>query len=348
MILTKGKGKGQDKGKDMNRDKASKPSTGSRGSLFCEHCHRTNHTIDKCFSKQAGNPSHQEFITWKKSNKAKSSGLLVDIAPAFTSIGKLRAVISECHATFPSSVIPYLIDTGALHHITGNRSLLLHVKPLAIPQSFQLGGTVYFINAHKTGVLPFQLSDGSIITIDNVHYTKETGDNILPVSVLKSQGWDVDLKALSISKNGLTLNLVPDPSSGQPFLLVPSNNGLVSSDTASDTSANNANAAASEVTPLEQLHRNLGHLRCKTILQLIKDGHLQGNCDAFKHDPFTVYQCNSCLCQQSTKTTKDGTSVQGSAEGETLHVDRKGPVDNSAIGNRYYLGIVADVTSGAG
>ncbi|XP_042415455.1 protein NLP2-like [Zingiber officinale] len=121
----------------VSRHKGPPPRKGGKGCPWCDHCHRLGHTIDKCWrlhgcpprtaqvvqSSVASSastpqstpdstptPSYTDFLKWFEDRQA--SGSTTTIAHAGTSF-----------AGISRSSGPWVLNSGAVNHITGNKSL---------------------------------------------------------------------------------------------------------------------------------------------------------------------------------------------------------------------------------
>ena len=194
------------KGKPGTRDNAkggkgnkSKGKGSKNDAKRCMHCNNKGHTIDECRKKANGEPSRKEILELAK--KVAKDGK-PDSGRPNASINTTRAVIETPQSFFASinavndvsnETMRFLLDTGANHHLTGDREILASkLTLLRNPLRLGLAGTKHTVLAHHIGSINFALDDGANIHIKDVHYVPDSRINILSVDLLMSAGWSVD------------------------------------------------------------------------------------------------------------------------------------------------------------
>lgn len=334
----RGKGKFQrgDNGKPASPHKAGSPKNNKKNAnkaqLKCDWCGIRGHVADKCRKKSSGEPSltalkeAARHIDAKR-DKSNSKGEASHVDGWIDSSGSLYAVGVSPHAS------DFLIDTGATHHLTHDASIVEGMTKLARPLVFGLAGHSSTLSVTHKGSVVLHIGTHPVF-IEDVHYAPNARINILSEGLLREQGWNVDLdknvitsgvKHIRISRNGrLPYIKVGNKPLAAPVVPVV--------------------ATAVTDSPMQDLHRRLGHLGPSAILQLAKEGLIEVSEDVLKKDTFTLADCKVCATQKATKLPKGGTSPRGNADGEMVHVDIKGQVRPSLAGNAYYVGMVADYT----
>ena len=169
-----------------------------KGRHKCDHCGKFGHKIDRCYalhgrpSRSAAvahtDPSSQpssayphsfvfatdqsalfnEFLKWSEDRKLSSS--TASVAHTGTSFVGLTQSLS---------VGPWVFDSGATDHITGNKSLFSSLSsPDNLPSITMANGS--HVSAHGVGTVdlfPF-------LSIDNVLYVPRSSFNLLSISCL--------------------------------------------------------------------------------------------------------------------------------------------------------------------
>jgi hypothetical protein len=243
----------------------------------------------------------------------------------------------------PVTTDTILVDSGATHNIVGNASLLQDIKPLNSPREFKLAGTRFTMTATHSGCLTVHGKGGSAL-IKDVYHCPDTTDNIISTPQLRSQGWLLNLDKMQLSRNGITFPLTETPT-GRPCLVQPKPAQLAAQEPdAEDTEETQPEPFDS---PLYRIHQRLGHLGRTTLLNIIKSGifpDMSITYEEAKDDPFTTNHCDNCLAGRSTRFPHLGASLRGSAQGEVLHLDLKGPMAKSRLHSKFWLAAAADYT----
>ena len=227
----------------------------------------------------------------------------------------------------------FLLDTGANHHLTGDREILASkLTLLRNPLRLGLAGTKHTVLAHHIGSINFALDDGANIHIKDVHYVPDSRINILSVDLLMSAGWSIDLNNLRASYNGREWP-------------IERKNGLFYVSLFNKTARTPLTAAAiNHDSPMAIEHRRLGHIGTHKLKVLADAGLLRYDGPTIASDSFKLEDCPPCQRFKGTRLSKGNTSPSGSKDGEMVHVDIAGPFDTSKAGNRYYVAITADYT----
>jgi hypothetical protein len=325
----KGDGKGDGKGKGSSGGGGNNDSKGKaeNKSKKCTWCNFKGHTIEECRKKAAGEPSKADIKAAakqlaEKRTKGETTATINSIDGCISNpnlIGHVSPTTKRTH--------DFLVDSGASHHVTYDRSLLTDIVKLNNPMHFGVFSSDTVTESQEKGSLTLTTAGGTSFKVDNVFYIPEAHINILSEGTLKTKGWNVDLQENTLSLDGHVFQITRHGV--LPYLKV-ENKGTIT--------------ATVEFSPLHMLHRRLGHQSPQKIIELAQDGLINADVTSLKTDPFTMDDCPVCMRQKGTRLPKTGTSPRGTAEGEIVHADLKGPVAPSVHGNIYYLGVVANYT----
>jgi len=193
----------------------TRPRKQGKGRPKCDHCGKLGHKIDKCYAlhecEHCGKPSHKidrcyalhgrpprsdaavltnlsppsstgdppsvspdtlaifnKFLKWYKDHESSSStASIAHIGTSF--VGLTRS----------SSLGPWVFDSGATDHITGNKSLFSSLSsPNHLPSVTLADGSR--VSSHGVGTVKLFPS----LTIDNVLYVPRSPFNLLSISRL--------------------------------------------------------------------------------------------------------------------------------------------------------------------
>ncbi|BEI82040.1 hypothetical protein CcaverHIS002_0212000 [Cutaneotrichosporon cavernicola] len=277
----------------------------------------------------------------------------------YINLGALAIASSTPAPTSPTTKL--YIDSGAGGHLISNPAFLSDAKPCSV--KFYLSSSRYYLMARYVGVIRL-----GGIPIQPVYFTDGSTDSFLSEPRLVAAGWDVDLKALTLSREGVVVTLTCDNVDGRPIVnatsinrlaasseLLPSS--LTSTSTPHPSGPTNPTAGTTGHTlPPEEplpsralllLHTRLGHIGKPQLVELARHGLLGDDWTASKidADPFNICKCKACLETKTTKNPSPGTSPRGTASGDYMHVDLKGPFITSRRGMCHWLLIYTDHTA---
>lgn len=322
----------------------------------CNYCNYRNHTESECRRKRDGFPSFkeiEEFRTTKKRDKAIKSEasskpgntaavaalsatdeiFLLDTAAVYAVDDDKTDTDSE--GGDPSTKA--IIDTGATHHLFGNKSLLDGLKELEHRKSFRLANTKHRLLATHTGQLTLT-TNGIEDTISDILFSTETTGNLLSWSRLRDAGWTMDSDATFLTKEGLAIPLDTDLGGRPCFEILEHVDGTLA-----------ALDAAHTPSELHTIHKRLGHQGRSTILNTLRSGLIDGldasDAERLEKDPFKLTDCEPCLEARALRYGAPGTSQRGNADGDIVHFDIKGPLTTSVNKNKYWLATLRDYTN---
>ncbi|GMK55589.1 hypothetical protein CspeluHIS016_0206450 [Cutaneotrichosporon spelunceum] len=309
--------------------------------ITCFWCQKKGHRMEACGARRRGTPQRPAAPQQPSAAAAAASILSVNggSVSAITALdhepGQVAELAEVALNADPVTTTTLLIDSGATHNIVGNADLLSDVKELSHPRNFKLAGTRFTMTATQLGSLVIHGPGGSEI-IKDVYHCPDTTDNILATPQLRSQGWLLDLANKQLVRNGVTFPLTETPT-GRPCLLQEAQLAAQEDD----------QPASPFDSPLFRIHKRLGHLGRTSLLDIIRSNILPDigmTHEEASTDPFTIEHCDNCLAARSTRFPRLGKPLRGSAKGEVVHFDLKGPLAPSRLGSVYWLGVATDYT----
>lgn len=237
----------------------------------------------------------------------------------------------------PRVTTRFLLDSGATHHIVGNKNILHDVQRMAQPLRIQLAGTKFTITITWSGSITFLDSQGGCHTIQDILYSEDTTDNMLSIQTLRDAGWLVHMDSHQLRKGDAVFSTHNHFSGNWLGVdLVITMPGHLSASL----------AAAGELSPLHKLHLRYGHLGKPALLRCVKYGVItDATLEELKDDPFDMTHCKVCMLHKVTKVARKGPSNRGFApDREYVHVDLKFMTETKPQQCRYWLAFVADYT----
>ena len=239
---------------------------------------------------------------------------------------------SQLLNSYNGSSITWVIDSGATHHLTGDRSILSDVHPLKSPMIFGTANEEQ-VTADAEGSVISVAPDGKTFAIKMVHHVVNGRLNILSLSAMLKRGWEVDFKSNEIKGFGQCFKMKKNTglwtvTFGRPKKVVGS--ALVSVD---------------EGKTLKEWHLSLGHMGVTSILKLADSGVMEGLVIKGDRDSFKTDQCETCMISKSTRLTFGSSPIRASQPLELLHSDIAGPFSPNKSGFNYYGTLIDDYTN---
>jgi len=298
----------QRRGKSKSSDPV-KPSNGKPKLVCVNHPNATSHKTEDC----------------RLQPKVASSREVADGYYNASSASKITP------STESSSTTAFLVDSGATHHIVGNRDLLVDVKDTGTPIKIQLAGTKYVLSVTEIGRIVFLDNQQQHHSISHVLYSPDTTDNMLSATALTKDGWKV-------TNNNMT--------KGND--VIPLTNTYIGGRLATNlTLVRQGHISASDKSPktlLHRLHLRYGHLGKPTLLRAVRNNLIPDvNLNDVKDDTFTMASCESCLAHKTANLPRRGPSDRGNAATrEYVHVDIKSMSHPTTRRHLYWLAFVSD------
>jgi transposase InsO family protein len=236
-----------------------------------------------------------------------------------------------------TSIIRWIVDSGATHHMTWQREALTDLTRLASPLIFNTAGEHRLEATHK-GTVRTRLPNGRTLTINDVYHVPGSRVNLLSTDRMVKSGWSV-----SLTEKGGRIK------KGQASLTLSRQGGLWRAEWPATSKAPGGQMTllqASSPRALSRLgeeHRRLGHIGRDKLLDLAKEGKLTGwTPREVMSDPFALSDCDVCQQYKATRRPKKKHSPRGKRNAELIHVDITGPFTPSLTGNDHLLVMMDD------
>ena len=220
----------------------------------------------------------------------------------------------------------FIIDSGASHHMVNNPCLLHNVSNTV--NRFITVGNGQKFNCNQVGTLKL----GSV-NFEGVLVVKGLEKNLISVVKTTSGQWEFSNKSATLynAKDALlTAQLV---------------NGLYTIK-ASDLQAIAMLASADNkaLDLLHDWHLRLGHLNVRSIMDLARDGRIDGLSQVTAKD-VNEFRCEACIMGKGKRLPAPPTEIRQSQPLATVHIDIWGPATVQSIGGaRYFLTCYDDFT----
>ena len=223
----------------------------------------------------------------------------------------------------------WIVDSGATHHITPDRNILRKIRTLPTPQVFGLADQSS-MESVEVGEVDIRLPSGQRMILTDVYYVPKSRVKLVSLSRLLKAGWEASLTSTGgrLAKRHEKLTLEKRSSLWTVVLgMIPPSPPMI--------------ATVASVTPLESEHRRLGHIGVDRLMELAREGKLQGSYDDYKHDTFNSLNCESCLKAKIARLPKnDDSPLFEGRDGVAIDVDITGPFDKSIDGfENIFVGI---------
>jgi transposase InsO family protein len=344
----KGKGKYKGKPNNQNKDKsdgAKKPfscyTCGKRGHISkdcykntknCSYCKISGHTIEECRKKeQSSSDGVQLFISECKSDS--DSTVTQTVADNMAQANSAVVDNPESSTLLKILFRLWVLDSGATHHLTNDRTLLFNISKLENPiRLTTANGSIVYIN--ETGSVRFTADDsGKEITMHDVGYAPGLAANLISVNRIIQGGATVQFthKYARISKNNKivlevnkkeNLYVIPQRAKANVNLIAPVANLLESKQEES----------------LTLWHNRLGHLSLTGVKKLAEGNSVTG-LEKLKLTTKDV-STNKSLCEGCIygKAHRDifGNSIDAKYQAkdvlDRVHADLYGPININTDG----------------
>jgi transposase InsO family protein len=312
-INNKGKGKKgkQTKGKWEGGAQASSSKGKFKNSptpdTECYYCHKKGHFRANC----------------TKYKKDLDSGIVERKRP------KVPKGIFVIEINLTTSIHDWVIDTGSCAHICANMQALRDRRTLKKGEVVLKVGNGASVAAIAIGSLDLHLSSGLVMILNNVYYVPSICKNIISVSCLDIEGYDISISnsCCSLSKDGI---FYANAFIRNGLYLLELNDKHV-------LNINNKKLKMSHENETLLWHYRLGHINEKRIKKL-QEFNLLGLLDCK-----AIETCEPCLIGKMTKAPfkKKGTRAKDLLE--LIHSDVCGPMSISARdGYRYFITFIDD------
>ena len=221
---------------------------------------------------------------------------------------------------------PWIIDSGATHHMCYEREVFTSLKPLDVPKQIILGNGE-IIQATHIGNIEVELKTGetaSMGLLTNVLYTPDVTRNLFSVASCIQAGNQV-----TFSTNKAKIFNAQNELVAQGSL----HDGLWSLETSSSGTAFIGKAK----TGFDLWHQRFGHLGLENLKKV---QGLVGGMEGVKLSEFT---CDACVEGKQTKNSSTTLPKSSTRILEVVHSDVCGPIKPTSLGgNRYFVSFIDD------
>ena len=271
-----------------------------------------------------------EYGHWKKDCRKKETTLTAQEHQDYSMATMSGIRIKDQSDT---TIVTWIVDTGATQHMTGNALLLSDVETFSNPKTFN---TIDFTStATAVGNVSCISPSGKFFEIHGVYYVPNANMNILSAKRLFKRGWTPIFteNGGEIINNGEMYTMME----AEELWTVDIRRPAVQSNKALLSKAHGGKT-------LEEWHRVLGHLAISSILKLEESGTVEDLLIKGDRSRFTTDQCESCMVSKSTRLTFGHIPMRATKPLELLHSDIAGPFIMTPDGFQYYGTLVDDYT----
>ena len=145
-------------------------------------------------TKEVGRDRSRRMSVLKKTPVFTSDKRILTIIHTGDETGTTRRPPSQMALTTTKSMVRWIIDSGATHHMTWQREALTDLQRLGAPLIFNTAGEHRLEASHK-GTVRTKLQKGRILTINDVYYVPGSRVNLLSTDRMVKGGWNVRLTA---------------------------------------------------------------------------------------------------------------------------------------------------------
>ncbi|KAE8256647.1 hypothetical protein A4X03_0g5197 [Tilletia caries] len=310
-------------GRDHIRPECPVASHLGPGTVVCWECHQPGHVKTEC-PKQGKSFSSDRAAAAYDADEMLAAAVL--------------ALESDVLAASPSStLVPFMVDSGASRHIVDRIDLLVNARETDKPMSFKTVGSKQTSNL--VGDVTGLLASGRRMTFQDVVLLPGAGVNLLSEELLRERGWikvvEQDDTSYLQHKDNASWRM-PLTKRGRARWVMLQVEPLATSAT---PSALLAPAHAIKSSPLLDAHVRYGHLGFSTIRKLVKSGHLPPIPD-LDDKPW----CDSCEATKATRRPFNDSPLHASSPLEIILTDVGGPLVTCFGGFKYYATFIDEFT----
>jgi transposase InsO family protein len=234
---------------------------------------------------------------------------------------------------------PWILDSGATSHVTGQRSLLSGIQRTSHIGSVRTaGGQIHTV--HGTGRTNLTLPSGNVTTIQDILYVPGIKKNLLSVGAIADSGavliFSSDKCHILDEQTHQTLATASRSHASDLYRLDPGQHS--SSSSFQEAEANTVSAAKTSLTKL--WHSRLGHLHPRKLHDLsVRQPDL-----GIPPLPIITLKCSTCYVgKQKRDNIPKVRSNRATATLDLVYADLCGPFKTASLsGARYFLLFVDD------
>lgn len=328
-LITKGKGKSGKKNKHEKGQFLSEKSNSSQqnqqsGRMKCFKCGKEGHKKSDCHGKPC-----QEYIEYCKKNykcnNCQEVGHFAKECPknerkggkSFVSVSLSSSALESISRDKES----WYKDSGATHHMTGNLSWMINIKPLNETVLIKIGDATE-LEAVSTGDIYLSAYDGKRwypIILRQVLFVPNLSFNLFSLTTVLDKGYtqQADAKISKILENG------------KPVLIAERSGGLFRMKIRRDKEYS-LSAVSIKVWHERLAHQNVGYIR--DILKKNGIAYI---------DDWNGYVCEGCAYGKQCRATHRLNPVIAKNCLDVIHVDL-GEMNESSLGGSKYFLILKD------
>lgn len=319
---------------------------GNRKGLWCEHCQRQYHTKATCW-KIHGKPADwvpksSSWANWKtaptsakqaadsssdvpfsKAHLDHLSKLLSNAPPVSSSLMVQKGIASSYHADLPNQGEPWIIDSDASDHMTGNRNFFSSYTPCLRDRFVKIADDSF---TRVMGIGSVSLS--STLHLRNVLYVPGFTCNLLSISKLTGD-------SLCVARFSPSSCVFQDRISGQTIGNAREDSGLYyfMRVVSLDGSCQMAVRSSSRRHQVMLLHYRLGHPSFLYLRRLFPS--------LFRNNDF--FSCEVCQLAKHKRVCSPPQPYQASCPFALVHSDLWGPSRICTRSNkRWFLTFIDD------
>ena len=225
----------------------------------------------------------------------------------------------------------WIVDSGATNHVCSSLQMLSSFRELAVEDFTMRMGNDSVVSAKAVGEVRLQFRNNKFIILNNVYFIPGFRRNLISVSVLFEQSYQVKFNGTSvfISKNGLEI-CTGSLDSGL-YMIRSKLNSLLSTELFKVEQPKNKKQKISHDNDTYLWHLRLGHINLNRIERLVKDGLLR------ELNVSTLPVCESCLEGKMTKRPFKTKGQRAKEPLELIHSDVCCPMNVQARGGYEYF-----------
>lgn len=279
----------------------------------CFYCGKEGHRIKDCYSRK----------NYHERNQRRR------VSPSNTISNRKNDYAMMATTESNSNATSWIIDSGASHHIVGNKELfvkgsLTESRPISI-----LLGTNERVSSYYNGTINLCTENGTKIKLVNVLYCPEIRNNLLSVLRIQEKGYEVIFKNNTCYVHQHEDVIFQSKRTENSFLL----HAHVQTAYADDKGAI---AMTTSTESLDTWHKRLGHLN-KGAVQTIVSKNLLDGIDCRPQEQNDL--CVGCTSGKMLETRFPIQQERSSTEpADKIHTDVCGPINPPTYQNaRYFI-----------
>jgi hypothetical protein len=309
------------------------------GSKYCDLHKTTGHSNDQCYLQGAPRPANNNNNN--NNNKPRFPAPKANVATAppvataenhISSLSiddsdsdSVKSYIAHANSVANNNNSTYIVDSGAIHHMVVNSTLLHDVKPIAT--QWIVVGNGEKVPASSMGTLKL----GKAV-FTNVLVAPGLDRNLISVGASTNK-WEFDKQSATLVDSNNIAILTAQRSSGL-YVIKASEIAIAMS-----ASADNPSYSA-----LCDWHERLGHVNVRRVMMMGRDGRIDGLSQVSAKE-VNEFECAFCIRGKGKRLPSPRSDVCSSTPLALVHIDLWGPATTTSTGgSRYFLTCYDDFT----